>query len=639
MERKLSKTQTLQTDIQDSVGAIMDQEVELMALRLSGQLLLGVVRIYSRKAKYLLDDCNEALVKIKLAFRPGMVDMTEDQLAAPKGAITLQDGGIDLDLLMPDTTWDLDFDERPQAQGQHVARAADITLQTGDFDLDEPMRGFDLGPSDGIESQEFENLGLSFGDDHAANEEDLSIEVGRDAPDRSRLSVDSRLLGDGGPMDLDVLSRMSREPSEHGGLDMNMDLGFGDMDVDLDLGLSFGPDGGVSEGDKTPGEARTPSRASSPLTPPPQTPPAGEQTPRPSPSKRASAKKKQVVEKKQIIDSVTEMPGGPGPKLRGRGANGDLGPPVDKDVSAILAEPQFLPSSRTVMRLLEIRADPLAHFCPTKVTPEGTFYYAGPPGLAPELAELFMFPAKGATAKRRGASPGAEGRAAKKPRLADEAVEDPEMPRRAGSQAPSVGIGSEILGGAANDEGLGVGGDSGMFEDFQLDMGGDFDGDLGLRPDAETRLSTPAADIPDVEDGQAYADLSCPIALFDTKQATQEERQAEDEGDNAKGYSKNTTRALAIVRRELQPVNGQPRAEPMSFAKMSEKATRRAAASFFFELLVLGTRDCVKLSQAGPFENIEVRPKDKLWERLPRGAPGMQRDASVAPSIATSLGL
>lgn len=46
--------------------AIMDQEVEVMALRLSGQLLLGVVRIYSRKAKYLLDDCNEALLKIKM---------------------------------------------------------------------------------------------------------------------------------------------------------------------------------------------------------------------------------------------------------------------------------------------------------------------------------------------------------------------------------------------------------------------------------------------------------------------------------------------------------------------------------------------------------------------------------------------
>ena len=32
----------------------------------------------------------------------------------------------------------------------------------------------------------------------------------------------------------------------------------------------------------------------------------------------------------------------------------------------------------------------------------------------------------------------------------------------------------------------------------------------------------------------------------------------------------------------------------------------RAAASFFFELLVLGTRDCVKLSQVAPYDNIEI---------------------------------
>jgi cohesin complex subunit SCC1 len=48
------------------IDAIMGQEIEVMALRLSGQLLLGVVRIYSRKAKYLLDDCNEAILKIKM---------------------------------------------------------------------------------------------------------------------------------------------------------------------------------------------------------------------------------------------------------------------------------------------------------------------------------------------------------------------------------------------------------------------------------------------------------------------------------------------------------------------------------------------------------------------------------------------
>ncbi|KAJ3045005.1 sister chromatid cohesion protein 1 [Rhizophlyctis rosea] len=37
-----------------------------LALRLNGQLPLGVVKIYARKARYLLEDCNGALMKIKM---------------------------------------------------------------------------------------------------------------------------------------------------------------------------------------------------------------------------------------------------------------------------------------------------------------------------------------------------------------------------------------------------------------------------------------------------------------------------------------------------------------------------------------------------------------------------------------------
>jgi cohesin complex subunit SCC1 len=77
------------------------------------------------------------------------------------------------------------------------------------------------------------------------------------------------------------------------------------------------------------------------------------------------------------------------------------------------------------------------------------------------------------------------------------------------------------------------------------------------------------------------------------------------------------------------------------------QASRRAAASFFFELLVLGTRDCVQLSQAAPFENIEVFAKDKLWERQQHDSivPSRfvsitpSRGASVARSISSSMGL
>jgi cohesin complex subunit SCC1 len=71
LERKLSKSHILQSDIESSVSAIVDQGQAPMALRLSGQLLLGVVRIYSRKARYLLDDCNEALMKIKMVCNLG----------------------------------------------------------------------------------------------------------------------------------------------------------------------------------------------------------------------------------------------------------------------------------------------------------------------------------------------------------------------------------------------------------------------------------------------------------------------------------------------------------------------------------------------------------------------------------------
>ena len=66
VEKKLNKSQILASDIQGSIGAIVDTGQAPMALRLSGQLMLGVVRIYGRKARYLLDDCNETLVKIRM---------------------------------------------------------------------------------------------------------------------------------------------------------------------------------------------------------------------------------------------------------------------------------------------------------------------------------------------------------------------------------------------------------------------------------------------------------------------------------------------------------------------------------------------------------------------------------------------
>jgi cohesin complex subunit SCC1 len=69
MERKLSKNHILQSNVTDSVSAIISPNQAPMALRLTSQLLIGVVRIYQRKTRYLLDDCNEAMMKIKMVRR------------------------------------------------------------------------------------------------------------------------------------------------------------------------------------------------------------------------------------------------------------------------------------------------------------------------------------------------------------------------------------------------------------------------------------------------------------------------------------------------------------------------------------------------------------------------------------------
>ncbi len=66
-DKKLGRPQIFSTDISSSVDSIVNPSVPL-ALRVSGHLLLGVVRIYSRKVKYLMHDCHEAMVKIKMAF-------------------------------------------------------------------------------------------------------------------------------------------------------------------------------------------------------------------------------------------------------------------------------------------------------------------------------------------------------------------------------------------------------------------------------------------------------------------------------------------------------------------------------------------------------------------------------------------
>jgi len=123
-DKKLTKAHVFETNIDSSVEAIIEPKVK-MALRTSGHLLLGVVRIYSRKAKYLLADCNEAFVKIKMAFRPGVVDLPEENREAAVATITLPETFHDFDTTMADLS-DIDV----QAQfSVNQSRPEEITMR------------------------------------------------------------------------------------------------------------------------------------------------------------------------------------------------------------------------------------------------------------------------------------------------------------------------------------------------------------------------------------------------------------------------------------------------------------------------------------------------------------------------------
>ena len=67
-----------------SLGADMVLSPKLpLALRTTSFLLLGLARIFSRQVRYLFNDCNEALVKMKLASQS---DENELQPRAVGGA-------------------------------------------------------------------------------------------------------------------------------------------------------------------------------------------------------------------------------------------------------------------------------------------------------------------------------------------------------------------------------------------------------------------------------------------------------------------------------------------------------------------------------------------------------------------------
>ncbi|NXM08268.1 RD21L protein, partial [Tyrannus savana] len=132
-EKKLTKAHIFECNLEATVQKIISPKFAI-ALRTSGHLLLGVVRIYHRKAKYLLADCSEALTKMKTAFRPGLLDLPEENFEAAYQSITLPEEFHDFETPLPDVNA-IDVAEHFTL---NQSRAEDITL-TEDYESSIPL--------------------------------------------------------------------------------------------------------------------------------------------------------------------------------------------------------------------------------------------------------------------------------------------------------------------------------------------------------------------------------------------------------------------------------------------------------------------------------------------------------------------
>ncbi|KAL1020977.1 hypothetical protein UPYG_G00007120 [Umbra pygmaea] len=169
-ERKITKAHVFECNLESTIKDIMSPQVKI-GLRTSGHLLLGVVRIYFRKAKYLLADCNDAVVKIKVAFRPGQTDMPVEGLEATHKAITLIEEFTDFDSQLPDANAIGVVDHFSLNQ----CRTEDITLKE-DFgnsfltleDFGDENQSYQGGLLD-MSFQSLAQQGDGFGDEDAEN--------------------------------------------------------------------------------------------------------------------------------------------------------------------------------------------------------------------------------------------------------------------------------------------------------------------------------------------------------------------------------------------------------------------------------------------------------------------------------------
>lgn len=611
-ERKLTKSQFLSADLEECISTIAKQDAGPMSLRISGQLLLGVARIYSRKAKYLLDDCNDALSRIKTTFRFGSSDPNTDIAPAPHQAITLPATSA-YAMSVPDPAfegWDIESSVAgtdTRHSSRYAARQADTNLpqflgsspgwgSNDFFDPNGSRPGSAEHASPVVERRDSQGrLVDANGDLLEEGDSFSSVGVGRDAPPQT--------------------ARPSLPGADFSGLD---DLGaesFLMPDTDLGGGLDLG----LEEFEAQRQRSSTPDRPS-PATMHDLSPRTALKVQKAA-EKRASSARRM---RKHVIDSQTEID------------ETLLLPQSDAQV----AERQLLSSSRAQIHLLDIRRNPNMVLHPfTQIDSTGILTLRSVQHYAPQITELFTFDSRALRRQRtrvhenewqsEGEGEGEDD---------DDVLADSPLHKRIRTSEPHDDFASEIgrrVQPQAQDVSLPLG-DISHFDDFPAD---DFD-DGGLLPfnvepmDTEEQDGVPHTTTAPRRSQRKRAPQAEPVeralpvfpqmgSLHRLSTPSEQEGNSPTPSHPLRAFeriveastpsgattpqpfalSKSSMRAVNVLKQELQNNRS------VSFHSVTRNTSRRAAAGFFFEMLALGTKDCIQVKQAESFGDIQIAPK------------------------------
>ncbi|KAF9187016.1 sister chromatid cohesion protein 1 [Haplosporangium sp. Z 767] len=609
-----------------------------MALRLSGQLLLGVARIYSRKTKYLLEDCNEALVKIKVAFRSDAgikgdsnllmldgtaADLPADHSRAAFNAITVPDATTEFDLLLPAQTIDINaWGLKPRLQQPSHAHDGTLEDRNDDdtLDISRSALGLDhirrhlgldievgrnhmgrIGGGGGYSTMDFDLAGPDdaldldmFGDDLVGTgdmdslrrahqrRDDLDIEVGRDAGvQRRSVSVDPfGMMADGGKQQLEG-SVDGRAPSVTGYVQEP----------------AFDEFAGVHEGTRAPLHFEIADDVDGAAV-----------------AEAGAQEKAQptIKKRKLVVDEETEM----SQELL-------MGMNADRLAEGLLMQHDMLPRSRKLLRLQQIEQD-VAH--------GGLAGYlldcsAGPRvmggNMVPELASMFS--------RRLQIDQQAPEAPAEEPHWKDDQVESWV------DQVQDFGIHDTTPPPAD------------IFEGFQLESpqkdrtteieaAGIEGGEGSALPKASTRstLFQETDELSATGTSSVTKELHGTVFSHSTIQAmrlVQQGLEAHKQGDERDQTARSTRNATTATASSVLNKDNTARAtfsELMTGISTSQqKRSRTDAAKLFFELLVLSTKDVIKVEQEESFGEIKVG-----------GSPWMdtllEADANTADTVSVS---